>query len=186
MNYRSILFTTAIATMGAFSFGHSPVSAHSLPANSPLLTASISETPQPKVSQSFSAASAAPADFNQLETVLNQHLGQPFAWGATGPTAFDCSGLTQFAFRQALGLNLNRTAEQQFQQAQRIDATAVRPGDLVFFSYNHGQTIDHVGIVVNGNHLMIVAQNRGVIRESYATPWWQPFIAGYGRVLTNQ
>ncbi|RXA85882.1 hydrolase, partial [Enterococcus faecalis] len=38
MNYRSILFTTAIATMGAFSFGHSPVSAHSLPANSPLLT----------------------------------------------------------------------------------------------------------------------------------------------------
>ena len=185
MNYRSILFTTVVAAMGGFSLSNSPISAHSLPANSPLIKAAIPETPRPETSQSLNNPSAAPIAFNQLEAVLNQHLGQPFMWGATGPSAFDCSGLTQFAFRQALGINLNRTAAQQFQQVRHVDASEVRPGDLVFFSYNHGQSIDHVGIVAKGHHMMINAQNRGMIRESYDTPWWQPFIAGYGRVLSD-
>ncbi|MFH8488108.1 C40 family peptidase [Streptomyces longisporoflavus] len=80
-------------------------------------------------------------------------LGSPYVWGATGPDAFDCSGLTQAAYRSA-GVDLPRTTYAQIAAGQRVPRSQLRPGDLVFFY----QGISHVGIYV-GNGQMIHAPN---------------------------
>ncbi|MGW5866009.1 NlpC/P60 family protein [Streptomyces sp. NPDC055239] len=80
-------------------------------------------------------------------------LGSPYVWGATGPNAFDCSGLTQAAYRSA-GVALPRTTYAQINEGQRVPRSQLRPGDLVFFY----QGISHVGIYV-GNGQMIHAPN---------------------------
>lgn len=80
-------------------------------------------------------------------------LGSPYVWGATGPDAFDCSGLMQAAYRSA-GISLPRTTYAQIDAGQRIPRSELRPGDLVFFY----SSISHVGLYV-GNGQMIHAPN---------------------------
>ncbi|MFG2553571.1 NlpC/P60 family protein [Streptomyces sp. NPDC048581] len=80
-------------------------------------------------------------------------LGSPYVWGATGPDAFDCSGLTQAAFRSA-GLSLPRTTYAQIDAGRRVSRSELLPGDLVFFY----SSISHVGLYI-GNGQMIHAPN---------------------------
>ncbi|MER6091706.1 C40 family peptidase [Streptomyces bluensis] len=82
-------------------------------------------------------------------------LGSPYVWGATGPDAFDCSGLTQAAYRVA-GVSLPRTTYTQIGAGQRVARSQLLPGDLVFFYSG----ISHVGIYV-GNGQMIHAPRPG-------------------------
>ena len=82
-----------------------------------------------------------------------QKLGSPYVWGATGPNAFDCSGLTQAAYRAA-GISLPRTTYAQIDAGRRVSRSELLPGDLVFFYSG----ISHVGIYV-GNGRMIHAPN---------------------------
>jgi cell wall-associated NlpC family hydrolase len=78
-------------------------------------------------------------------------LGSPYVWGATGPDAFDCSGLTQAAYRSA-GISLPRTTYAQIDAGRRVSRSELLPGDLVFFYSG----ISHVGIYI-GNGQMIHA-----------------------------
>ncbi|MEG8276968.1 C40 family peptidase [Streptomyces sp. AHA2] len=80
-------------------------------------------------------------------------LGSPYVWGATGPNAFDCSGLVQAAYRSA-GVSLPRTTYSQIAAGRRVSRSELLPGDLVFFYAG----ISHVGIYV-GNGRMIHAPN---------------------------
>jgi len=113
-----------------------------------------------------------------------QQLGKPYLWGATGPDAYDCSGLVMMAYRTA-GINLARTSQAQWASETRIPASQVQPGDLVFFAGADGTPASpgHVGLVI-GNGQMIEAFATGFpIRvASYANrdpigftrPWAQP------------
>ncbi|MHC3468312.1 C40 family peptidase [Streptomyces sp. 7R007] len=80
-------------------------------------------------------------------------LGSPYVWGATGPNAFDCSGLVQAAYRSA-GVSLPRTTYAQIDAGRRVSRSELRPGDLVFFYSG----ISHVGLYI-GNGQMIHAPN---------------------------
>lgn len=80
-------------------------------------------------------------------------LGSPYVWGATGPDAFDCSGLIQAAYRSA-GVSLPRTTYSQIGAGQRVSRSELLPGDLVFFYSG----ISHVGLYI-GNGRMIHAPN---------------------------
>ncbi|MFK4101436.1 NlpC/P60 family protein [Streptomyces sp. NPDC019531] len=80
-------------------------------------------------------------------------LGSPYVWGATGPDAFDCSGLIQAAYRSA-GISLPRTTYAQIDAGQRVSRSELLPGDLVFFYSG----ISHVGLYV-GNGRMVHAPN---------------------------
>ncbi|MFL9657628.1 NlpC/P60 family protein [Streptomyces sp. PB17] len=82
-----------------------------------------------------------------------QKLGSPYVWGATGPNAFDCSGLTQAAYRAA-GVSLPRTTYAQIDAGRRVPRSELLPGDLVFFYSG----VSHVGIYV-GKGQMIHAPN---------------------------
>ncbi|RRR80009.1 C40 family peptidase [Streptomyces sp. RP5T] len=80
-------------------------------------------------------------------------LGSPYVWGATGPDAFDCSGLVQAAYRSA-GISLPRTTYAQIDAGRRVSRSELLPGDLVFFYSG----ISHVGLYI-GNGEMIHAPN---------------------------
>lgn len=82
-------------------------------------------------------------------------LGLPYVWGATGPNAFDCSGLTQAAWKAA-GVSLPRTTYTQINAGTRVPESALQPGDLVFFYSG----ISHVGLYI-GNGQMIHAPHPG-------------------------
>lgn len=114
----------------------------------------------------------------QIIDEASKYLGMPYTWGGANPsTSFDCSGLTQWSFSQA-GIQLPRTAAQQFIATQRVSVTDVKPGDLVFFSYGKG--IAHVGIYIGGGK-MLQSSNTGV-NISKLDGYWGQYIAGFGRV----
>ncbi|QIQ03096.1 C40 family peptidase [Streptomyces liangshanensis] len=82
-------------------------------------------------------------------------IGKPYVWGATGPGSFDCSGLTQAAWRAA-GVALPRTTYTQINAGRRVSRAQLAPGDLVFFYSG----ISHVGIYI-GDGKMIHAPRTG-------------------------
>ncbi len=102
-------------------------------------------------------------------------LGLPYVWGATGPSAFDCSGLTQWAYAQA-GLRLPRTSRAQYAQLPKVGLNQLAPGDLVFYAVDvaNPATIHHVGIYL-GNGLSLYAPQTGSVVKIGAV--------GYGRII---
>ena len=88
-------------------------------------------------------------------------LGTPYAWGGTGRGGFDCSGLVQWAFRQA-GVTLPRTSQTQSTVGQPVSRADLRPGDLVFF-YSQ---VSHVGIYVGDGQVLHAPQTGEVVKIS--------------------
>jgi peptidoglycan DL-endopeptidase CwlO len=90
-----------------------------------------------------------------------EQLGKPYQWGGVGPDAFDCSGLVMMSYESA-GVDIARTSEQQWATEERIPASQVEPGDLVFFAGADGTPTDpgHVGLVI-GDGKMIEAYATG-------------------------
>ncbi|MFG2310400.1 NlpC/P60 family protein [Streptomyces sp. NPDC048566] len=115
-------------------------SARDLPA-----TSGGAETGAPSAAPDSRAAAAVSFAYSKL--------GSPYVWGATGPDAFDCSGLTLAAYRSA-GVSLPRTTYAQINAGRRVARSELQPGDLVFFYSG----ISHVGIYV-GDGQMIHAPN---------------------------
>ncbi|WKV72287.1 NlpC/P60 family protein [Streptomyces sp. PCS3-D2] len=104
------------------------------------------------------AAPPPPADGSRAARAVSfarSAIGKPYVWGATGPGSFDCSGLTQAAWRSA-GVSLPRTTYTQINAGRRVSRDQLAPGDLVFFYSG----ITHVGLYV-GNGQMIHAPRPG-------------------------
>ncbi|WP_405660076.1 NlpC/P60 family protein [Streptomyces sp. RK9] len=84
-----------------------------------------------------------------------KQMGKPYVWGATGPGSYDCSGLTQAAWKTA-GISLPRTTWDQVKVGTTVPTSQAKPGDLVFFY----DDISHVGIYI-GDGKMIHAPKPG-------------------------
>jgi cell wall-associated NlpC family hydrolase len=82
-------------------------------------------------------------------------LGKPYQWGASGPSSYDCSGLTMASWAAA-GVSLPHSSSAQYGSGQHVSQSDIQPGDLVFF----GSPIHHVGIYI-GNGNMIHAPHSG-------------------------
>jgi cell wall-associated NlpC family hydrolase len=106
-------------------------------------------------------------------------LGLPYSLGGVGPAAYDCSGLTQWAFAQ-VGVTLPRTSFQQASAGVHVDRAAVQAGDLVFFDAN-GPGASHVGIATS-NTTAISATSHGVREHATTGPYWGEHYYGARRV----
>ncbi|MFH9721690.1 NlpC/P60 family protein [Streptomyces sp. NPDC017254] len=82
-------------------------------------------------------------------------VGKPYVWGATGPSAFDCSGLMVWSYRQA-GISLPRTSSAQRYAGRQVPLAQAQPGDLVTYRGD----ASHVGIYA-GNGQVIHAPYPG-------------------------
>ncbi|MFF5001337.1 NlpC/P60 family protein [Streptomyces phaeochromogenes] len=109
-------------------------------------------------SGSGSVASTAKAD--KALAFARAQIGKPYVWGASGPGSYDCSGLTQAAWKAA-GVTLPRTTWDQVKAGTTVSVNSAQPGDLVFFY----DDISHVGIYI-GDGMMIHAPKPGAyVRE---------------------
>jgi cell wall-associated NlpC family hydrolase len=89
-----------------------------------------------------------------VDTAMAQR-GKPYVWAADGPSSFDCSGLTQYAFAAA-GVALPHSSRMQARMGQSVSRAQLQPGDLVFFY----SPVSHVGIYI-GNGQMVHAPTSG-------------------------
>lgn len=109
-----------------------------------------------------------------FEVARNQ-IGDPYRYGAAGPNAFDCSGLTMFAFGRA-GISLPRTSDAQASHVRRIHKHRMRRGDLMFFYGSGG--VYHLGIFTgrwdDGRRVILHSSSSGrpVQRDRVWTDNW--------------
>ncbi len=113
-------------------------------------------------------------------------LGVPYRRGGTRlETGFDCSGFVQYIFENTLGLVLPRSAAQQAAATQKIDATELKPGDLVFFNTMR-RTFSHVGIYVGNGKFIHSPKPGGEVRiEDMKTSYWARRFDGARRVAAD-
>lgn len=76
-------------------------------------------------------------------------VGRPYGWGQSGPSAFDCSGLVQWSYRQA-GVSLPRTSQGQAGAGARVPLSGIRPGDIVVYR----DDASHVGLYTGGGRVV--------------------------------
>ena len=96
----------------------------------------------PSASRTITVESTKPINERIVDAAAAQ-AGDPYRYGAEGPDAFDCSGLTQYVHSQ-VGIDLPRTTSEQRAAVERIPKSEMKPGDLVFFG--SGSSPYHVGI----------------------------------------
>lgn len=113
---------------------------------------------------------------------VKSKVGDPYVYGDTGANAFDCSGLIYAAYASA-GMSIPRTSEEQAAAATSIPASALEPGDVIYF---YGYPPSHIAMYV-GNGMFIDARNSNVgvvwgsLDPSSKYYSYMP-VSGYGRL----
>jgi cell wall-associated NlpC family hydrolase len=132
--------------------------------------ASRSSADRVELGNTGSASGRAMAAFQAAQS----RLGSPYVYGATGPSSFDCSGLTSWAYAQA-GVSIPRTSEAQSQIGTRITSVSdLRVGDLVFF-FND---LHHVGLYAGNGQIIHAPRTGTVVRYESMDTIGGPFMWG--------
>jgi cell wall-associated NlpC family hydrolase len=134
----------------------------------------------------ISCASLKESAQNKREVIVRyakNFLNKKYRYGVQDPHyGFDCSGLVQYAYKEA-GINIPRTAKEQYARSKKINKNELELGDLVFFSIENNE-ISHVGIYV-GNNKFIHSPSSGknVRIDELSNPYWEKVYAGCGTYL---
>jgi len=110
--------------------------------------------------------------------------GTRYVFGGTSRSGFDCSSFVRYILSRADGVDLPRTAEEQYYHGAPVDREDLRPGDLVFFknTYKHG--ISHVGIYTgDGKFVHAANSHKGVREDSLDEKYYAEHYAGARRVI---
>lgn len=117
---------------------------------------------------------AQPESTNRVVDLAYKQLGIPYVWGGTTRAGFDCSGLTQYVYRNALGKNIGRVTTNQEYAGTKIPVSKAKPGDLLFWGAR-GSTY-HVAIYVgNGNYIHAPEPGKKVKVQNMS--WYAPSFA---------
>lgn len=114
--------------------------------SAPAQNTTTAAKPAQQQTQQASSQAAQPAkqqastqSSSTAQTVVNaakSQIGKPYVWGATGPNAYDCSGLVQYAYSQA-GKNIGRTTYQQAGAGQNVSVSQAQAGDILMWGDYH-------------------------------------------------
>lgn len=127
------------------------------------------------------AAARAASMRSRAVAIALAQVGDNYSTGGSGPSAFDCSGLTMYAWRRA-GVQLEHYSYDQYNQTKRIPVKEALPGDLVFYLDNGAH---HVGMYI-GRGKIVNASDYGVgviISPMKGTAWTNAHFTGVGRVV---
>lgn len=107
--------------------------------------------------------------------LAKEQVGKPYVWGATGPDKFDCSGLVQYVYQHAAGINLPRTTYDQVKVGQTVPLDKLQAGDLVFWGSETAPY--HVAIYIGNNQYVNSATpDEGTILQNMSS-YYYPTIA---------
>lgn len=89
---------------------------------------------------------------NDLISFAKKKLGAPYCYGGKGPDKFDCSGYTQYVFKE-FNIELNASSALQYEQGDKVKLKRVKVGDLIFFKSSNANSnnVGHVGIICETN-----------------------------------
>ena len=127
------------------------------------------------------------SDINNLEWNAKSFLGTPYVWGATGPSTFDCSGFTQWVYRDA-GINIPRVSRDQAKVGEYIRYENLQRGDMVFFDTKKRRSgkVTHVGIYLgNGNFIHASSAGKKVVIYNFNQKTFYKKRFLWGRRVTN-
>jgi peptidoglycan DL-endopeptidase CwlO len=130
----------------------------------------------------WDAGSATPAPSGKAAEAVaaaRSAIGTPYASAGTTKDGFDCSGLTQWAYKKA-GVRLPRTSFDQFGVGDPVARSEVRAGDLVFFD-TAGSGASHVGIATSRNKAISATSSGGVMEHSTRDDYWGAHYVGARR-----
>ena len=101
-------------------------------------------------------------------------IGTPYKWGgSTTATGFDCSGMIQFVYKNALNVNLPRTARDMAAASRKIPDSRLKAGDLVFFNTGGAHRYSHVGLYIgNGEFIHAPSSGKTIKTEKLSTPFY--------------
>jgi cell wall-associated NlpC family hydrolase len=126
-----------------------------------LFTALLGGVPTEHVGQKAEAASATHTTYKERVRAMKWALaqrGDPYRRGATGPSAFDCSGLTKYSYSK-VGRSIPRTTDQQKAGLHAVTKSRRAPGDIILF-VRSGDAY-HAGIYI-GHNKIVHASRSGV------------------------
>lgn len=99
-------------------------------------------------------------------------VGTPYRWGGSSDSGFDCSGMVQYVYKNAIDVSLPRSSRDMAAASRTIRTQDLRTGDLVFFNTS-GRGISHVGLYIgNGQFLHAPRSGSSVQTESLNTPYY--------------
>lgn len=108
----------------------------------------------------------------QAAQTAQKYIGHSYSYGASGPNAFDCSGLTSYVYRQH-GVSLPRSSVSQGSSGVYVTKSNLAAGDLVFFSNRGDRKINHVGIYIGDNKFVHAATSRrGVVMDNITSSYY--------------
>jgi murein DD-endopeptidase / murein LD-carboxypeptidase len=111
---------------------------------------------------------------------IDEWYGTRYHMGGTTKSGIDCSAFVQAVYLTAFGMSIPRTAFEQFKVTNRISATEMKEGDLVFFNTTGG--VSHVGIYVGNNKFAHASVARGVTVSDLFDPYYLRRFLGIGRI----
>lgn len=120
---------------------------------------------------------------SRVDTILNyakSFIGVPYVYGGESPKGFDCSGYIQYVFKR-FGMDLPRTADEQFYGGSRISSQEAKPGDIVAFK--SGGEISHTGIYLGGGRFISATSSSGVMISSVYGSYWGEHFYGFSRIV---
>lgn len=121
------------------------------------------------------------ASARELISIAYNYVGVPYVFGGTTPWGFDCSGYTQYVFRQ-MGIEIPRTADAQYYSYPKVSSSNLQPGDLVFFeTYEYGPS--HCGIYIGNGQMLQAGSSTGVTISNVFSGYWGATYIGAVRVL---
>jgi peptidoglycan hydrolase-like protein with peptidoglycan-binding domain len=133
-----------------------------------------------RTTASATAGTTAPAaGVGTAVSAAMSKVGAPYAYGATGPSSFDCSGLTSWAMRQA-GITVPRTSFAQYGTGSPVARGGIQAGDLVFFN-TAGPGASDVGIATSAT-TVVSATTHGVMNHAIFDGYWGSHFVGARRV----
>lgn len=115
-------------------------------------------------------------------SIAQSYLGKKYVSGGASPeTGFDCSGFTQYVYKQC-GITLSRSSSSQASNGTAIEKSELQPGDLLLFHYYGSSSIGHVGIYTgNGQFIHAANANRGVVYDTIESGYYADNYAGARR-----
>ena len=126
-----------------------------------------------------------PSESN-VESVMSyakKQLGKPYVWGAEGPDSFDCSGFTQYVFKNSVGISIPRVSKDQSKHGQFVSRSELQRGDLVFFDTSGDGAVNHVGIYMGENQFIHASSGGGKVVISEMNSYYSPRYINARRVL---
>jgi cell wall-associated NlpC family hydrolase len=125
-----------------------------------------------------------PLDQSKIMRAISRYMGVPYVYGGADPRGVDCSGYTMLVYKESIGGELPRSAEEQFHIGTHVSFKDLKFGDLVFFNTT-GPPASHVGIYLGDDLFAHASVSFGVTISSLESSYYKKRYTGARRIVSS-